>query len=221
MWQRYWRQHRDHEYGMCFPDHKNKKFYVNIPKNATNWGKLWATNNNLGTSNYHNTQLLQKGYQPIVFLRDPLDRWYTGLAEWLDRYGVIRHDYLFTSEILSLLVERVAFDEHTEEQVMFLENIDTDNAVFFRVDNNLVLNFRHYVEHELAQDPNTIVSEKVYQSSVEKKLIIQQLRGALNSSIYTSKLSRKRETCEQRLMVYYDLDYQLYNSVQYYSKGEK
>jgi hypothetical protein len=220
-WQGYWSRHHTHEYGMCFPDHKLKKFWVNIPKCATNWGKSWAKKNKLRISNYHSEQLLEKGYQPIVFLRDPVDRWYTGMAEWIHRYGIFNPNYTPTEEVLSVLLERVAFDEHTEEQVVFLENIDTNNAVFFRVDDNLSNNFKHYCEHELNQDPNLVLVQKSYSATGKKKVFKERLKECLTNSIYNNNLNGKKEVCELRLKNYYELDYQLYNSVQYYIKGEQ
>ena len=234
IWQGYWARHYSHEYGMCYPDHKNKKFYVNIPKNATNWGKMWALANDFRPANYHTDQLLEKEYQPIVFLRNPLDRWYTGIAEWISRYQVFHPNYRPSEEVLSVLLERVAFDTHTEEQIMFLENIDIANCVFFRVDDNLIKNFRHYVEHELGQDPYMVPETKQYQSAVapkgisseqaqahaHRKRIKEQLQECVANSIYNN-INGQKDLCEKRLMDYYRVDFQLYNSVQYYIKGEE
>lgn len=220
IWQGYWARHHTHEYGMCYPIINSKKFYVNIPKNATNWAKGWAKKNNLRISNYHATNLLEQDYQPIIFLREPLDRWYSGITEYLHRYGVVPTNYQFSEDILSLLLERVAFDEHTEEQALFLENIDTENCIFFRVDDNLIANFKHYCEHELGQDPNLIRNNKDHATVGYKKELYNRLKSSIQQSVYTHRLTEQTQPCEERLKDYYSLDYKLYNSVQYYIKGQ-
>lgn len=223
-WQKYWDRHypRGHEYGTCYVNHNLKKFYINIPKNATNWGKLWAVKSHFRESNYHQEQLLEQGYQPIVFLREPIDRWYAGMAEWINRYHVFHPDtFEFTDQLLSLILERVAFDAHTEEQVMFLENIDTNNCVFFRVNDNLIKNFTHYVEHELGLNPKEVPTNKKYEARDGFKQDFKtKLKEATSSSFYQNFL-KGQQSGEQRLKDYYKVDIDLYNSVQYYIKGEE
>lgn len=223
-WQKYWDRHypRGHEYGTCFANHDIKKFYINIPKNATNWGKLWALRSEFKESNYHQNQLLEQGYQPIVFLREPIDRWYAGMAEWIDRYRVFQPNNIeFTDQLLSLILERVAFDAHTEEQVMFLENINTNNCVFFRVDDQLINNFTHYVEHELGLNPETVPTNKQYEAKGGfKEDFKKQLKEAISSSFYQD-FRKGQLSAEQRLKDYYKVDIDLYNSVQYYIKDNK
>jgi len=219
-WQGYWSRHHTHEYGMCFPDHQNKKFWVNIPKCATVWGKKWASANQLRPNNYHHEKYLEQDYQPIIFLRDPLERWYTGIVEYIFRQGVLAKNVSQLNEdFLSLLIERIAFDEHTEEQIMFLENIDIHQAVWFCVDNNLIKNFQHYCNNVLKQDVELVPKVKMHKAGPHHQKLKNLVQHSVENSEY--RIGGSKIPVVDKIKDYYRLDYQLYNSVKYYTKGEK
>jgi hypothetical protein len=216
-WKDYWK-HNGHEYGMCYADHLNKKFYINIPKNASTWGKQCVEALAFEHTNYIDSRLIDKGYEAIIFLRDPIDRWYTGIAEYIHRYGLLPSNR-FNKDSIGLILHKVVFDEHTEQQRMFLQGVNLDNAVFFKVDHNLSKNFRHYCKHDL----NTNVELDLTPQWVSiglKKQILDALQEYMTRHLVTYFSDEVPKSSIERLNEYYKLDTVLYNSVQYYIKGE-
>lgn len=210
-WQEYWKRHKNHPYGMCFANDDLKLFYINIPKCATNWGKIvFSKTLEWRETNYHDETLLKKGYKPIVFLREPEERWATGMAEYFSRYG-FNTSTLITKLVkqdvaLQLINATMQFDEHTAEQIMFLDGVDTDNAVWFRVDQNLNQHLANYLEDILGA--KLVVPDWLpYASSGNKKKIKQFFRENIDKFKQFPK--------------HYKLDTELYNSVKYYNREDK
>jgi len=127
----------------------NKNYsFVPIPKNAsTFFGNFLSTILNWEEREY-NIQIKTV----IVFVRDPLERWYTGITEYF-----LRQNKSFRFEntnILELFQNKLVFDEHTLPQVNFLDKLDTENIFFLKIDNNIDDNFIHLLQHELGYSFN-------------------------------------------------------------------
>lgn len=140
-WNRLW-SNRGHTLGegMISPD--KKYFYLNIPKNSSSFikkclGSLgWSFDN---IRSYPDAKI-------IVALRDPVKRWISGISEYLFMYHTVTIDniaepfnYGFLPLIgdklgVSLLFERITFDDHTERQCVFLKDIDLNRCIWLYVD---------------------------------------------------------------------------------------
>jgi hypothetical protein len=193
---------------MCFANHDLKKFYINIPKNATNWGKSAMKDLDWVRSNYHQDKLIKQGYEAIVILRNPIDRWFSGFAEYTSRYNIkLRPDQL-NELALRLITDRVAFDEHTEEQSMFLDGINSDTTTWFKFGPELNLNFADYCRNVLGIENNLEGKDPKYSATGTKA----KVRGALES-VFT-------EDHYKRLDKFYELDIDLYNNVKYYKRNK-
>lgn len=128
--------------GMLSPD--GKYFYVNISKNNSSFTKKvleklgWAFDT---LEDYSGTP-----QQPtnIVVLRDPMSRWISGITEYmflyhidiLDTFGLYSAEHGFQRLLaqplaMSMIFDRVTFDDHTEKQCAFLFGIDLDDVVWF------------------------------------------------------------------------------------------
>lgn len=204
----YWKRHKNHPYGMCFISHNLKKFYINIPKNATNWGKAAMKNLKWVQGNYHRDKLIKKGYEAIVILRDPMDRWFSGIAEYSSRYNIKLHTSQLNDLALKLLTDRVAFDEHTEEQSMFLDSINSDTTTWFKFEPELNQNFADYVRRVLGIENNLQGIDPKYTSSGMKAKVRAWLEECLTEENYKS------------LNKFYEVDQDLYNNVKYYKRKE-
>lgn len=79
----------------------------------------------------------------IVVLRSPLDRWYSGIIQYLKDI-----DYLHgvnNPKVLRMICDGLDFDVHTQLQIDKLDGLDTDKCVFFNADdasfNGKLINF--------------------------------------------------------------------------------
>lgn len=123
-------QAKGHVYGECMSSRDTDLMYVHIPKNASSWTKPNFKDFGWEFYNYHDDELYNK--TAIVVLRDPIERWISGIAEYFALYhsDFIMHDL----EAMDLIFDRVVFDDHTERQVNFIHGLDRDRCVFFNCD---------------------------------------------------------------------------------------
>jgi hypothetical protein len=121
--------------------------YVHIPKNASSWTKPNLLDWGWEYYNYH-TDGLNK--HALVILRDPIDRWLSGIAEYLTLYHPTMQ--VPFKETADLIFDRVTFDDHTEKQVKFLHGLNTDNCTFMRCDSNYRSNFSNFIATKLGDN---------------------------------------------------------------------
>ena len=140
-------QHKGHVYGECMSRPDIDLMYVHIPKNASRWTKPNLQDWGWEFYNYR-TDGLNK--HALVILRDHIDRWLSGIAEYLTLYHVnMQVPFRETEE---LIFDRVTFDDHTERQVKFIEGLDTDNCTFMWCNNEYRSNFSNYIADHLGQN---------------------------------------------------------------------
>lgn len=149
-------------YGSGIIKNNATKFIVNIPKNASSYVLDWCTKQSewssaiVGDSCDWNTV-----NEVIVILRDPLDRWISGAAQYLTSYvlnvtgaydtasGPGPHDqYMTADEFIknyNPIVERILFDQlsnlddHVWPQIDFFKDLLVDvPRTYFYLDNKLV-----------------------------------------------------------------------------------
>ena len=139
--------------GLISPD--EKYFYINIPKNNSSFIK-----NELSKLDWKFSSLDDHPSAiPIVILRDPLNRWISGIAEYLMMYhiNVLDHHGYYTEELgfqklfgdplaLNLLFTTVTFDDHTEKQTLFLQGIQNlNNVIWFKSDSDFSSTFNKFL----------------------------------------------------------------------------
>lgn len=85
-----------------------------------------------------------------VLIRDPLDRWASGIVEYfkLNNYVDLLRDDRF---VRSIIIPTLCFDAHTIPQTYFLEGVDTEKCDFFHVtkDVNVYLNRFHKEKYDI------------------------------------------------------------------------
>ena len=110
-------------------------------------------------------------------------------------------------QAINLIVARVALDEHTESQSMYLEEIDTDCGVFFEHNDDLNTNISHYLKtQDITNRLDT--SEKKYQSTGVKREVKD----------YFTNLVANNNQLRDRITNYYQVDTDLIQSVKYYKQ---
>lgn len=199
-------KNQGHVFGECMSHPNTDLIYVNIPKNASSWTKKVFVERNWEFYNYHTDNLYFK--QALVVLRDPVERWISGIAE----YMYLRHRDLDTGHVsnafLNLVFDRIAFDDHTESQVLFLQNLNLSNCVFFWCDKNYRQNFSHYLQSK--NMPNNY-HDYEYQHVTKDEPVRSKFQKIFRQAL------ENNSKYNQQLQWYFAKDYNLIDSVKFYA----
>lgn len=122
----------------------NNLFYLAIPKNASSMVRAELINLGWFYELLDENPVIEKHQQIIVVLRDPAQRWISGITEFLVLYYP-EFDQL-SDEMMHLICTHITFDDHTEKQLHFLNSLDQDRCVFFRFSPNLGREIAHFLE---------------------------------------------------------------------------
>jgi len=197
---------KGHVFGECMSHPSSDLMYVYIPKNASSWTKPNLKDWNWETYNYHTDNLYNK--QAIIVLRDPVERWLSGIAEYMFLY----HNQIDTAHLsksfFDIIFDRVALDDHTEKQTLFLEGLSLSNCAFFWCNDNYRKYFSLFLQqHGMENRYFNYEYQHTTQSSLErqkfKNIFLQALQ---NNSKYMKNLRR-----------YFLEDYQLIESINFYA----
>lgn len=186
--------------------------YIPIPKSASTYLKNYFINNYNFTYNFNYKHLRNKRY--IVCLRDPLDRWYSGVAEYFYRF---HKDFIVnpSTDIIKFICDRKLFDEHTELQRNFLEGLDTNLITFFYADKELVKNLEHFVTPKFANiKSNNINPQSLFVNSMdwipEKVSLTQGIK----------KFISENPKYIDEIKSFYEFDYELIKRVRFYNRKD-
>lgn len=137
-------KHLNHPQGQCFFNKEQNLAYLNIPKNASTSAKIAFVENKYLLPAH--ISCVNNDTKILVILRDPFERWFSGVFEFLQRRILSKKfDSKLDKYMIKLLVEQILFDEHTELQTYFLNGVNIKQCVFFYCDLNLSNNMAHYV----------------------------------------------------------------------------
>lgn len=116
------------------------KDYVYIPiyKNASIYGdkffshKGWDRKSIFTLEEYHSNLINKK---IIVFLRDPVERWFSGVAQYFYEKEKRNENsiFTFTEDQLIDIFSGVRLDHHTEPQTAWLLGLDLGKITFFNL----------------------------------------------------------------------------------------
>ena len=134
--------HLGHNLGECWNDPKKSITFINIPKNASSFIKGCLISSGCFT---HSDSLVTAD-RYLVILRDPIERWVSGIAQF------VTEDYTIPliNQTLPLhrLIKTITVDDHTELQTYFLEGVDINKCEFLLVNQNLRTNInRWFLDH--------------------------------------------------------------------------
>ena len=183
---------------------KSDFMYVNIPKNASSWTKPNLLDLGWSNYNYHTDNLYNK--TAIVVLRDPLERWISGMAEYLNRIHPSFKEHMLNQSFIELIVDRVAFDDHTEKQVLFLQNLNKDNCVFLKCNQSYSESFSAFL--------NSIGFPNRYYKYNWQNVSSDQERLSIKTIF--QKLINNNSDYQKKVEWYFEEDYNLINSVKFY-----
>jgi len=195
--------HKGHRYGECMSHPRGNLMYVNIPKNASSWTKPNLQDWGWEFYNYHYDKLDKTA---IVVLRDPVERWLSGIAEYFALYHPSFNESYFSPPFLDVIFDRITFDDHTEKQVKFLDNIDTDNCIFLWCNEHYRTNFSNLIKERCGDNKyDRYDYQHVSEHSPERKKFKKIFSQQLQNSKYLEQVKQ-----------HFAEDYKLIESVQFY-----
>lgn len=193
----------------------SKLVYVQIPKNASCWVKhhfMPADAYNYYTNGFDNDKHLA-----LVVLRDPVERWISGVGQYLVGWLPGSKFYIDSIDWESLTT-KVVLDDHTQPQSDFVANLPHDSVVWFKCDSNLPTNFidfmkKYNININLLDEKDDVtnifnITKKAQprSQSPAQQTIVDKIINKLNEN--PKYIDRIKE--------FYQDDYKLYNTVLYY-----
>ena len=187
--------HLGHRLGECWIDDVNNKTYIHIPKNASSFIKGVL----IGSGGvWRHSQTLINSNENLIILRDPIDRWCSGITQYLHNNNL----ELSIDEVF----DKITFDDHTDLQTYFLQGVDLNHATFMSVDDNLKANLSNWI-YNRPYRTNVDIAIK-YNASVEDDRI--------TTKNYYLNLLDQRPDLVLKLKKHFEADYELINRVKFY-----
>ena len=216
-----------HPVGLCMPAWNPDYIFIPIPKNASSYTKrIWKLQCGMTTNVPDNfiTNPIQLSKKKIVVLREPYERYISGLLEYLYRAQISCDQVDFDD-----LFKTFAFDGHTSLQVQFLEGIDTDTCIFLKFGSSYSNDLTHLIQHKLHRNqkfqfPGEEFTGRRYDktsSASEKVAILKNETSIVPLKVeMLDKLTEYLDNHEEvvlSLKEYLIPDYNLFNNVQFYN----
>jgi hypothetical protein len=220
-WQNIWVNH-GHKLGDGLISPDNKYFFIKIPKNSSSF--IVKHLSELGW--YHSNFYDHKNLTSLFALRDPIERWVSGIVEYLFMYHMDCIDHLVSNPNafdfwpilgeklgIDLMLKHTTFDDHTEQQVVFLNGVDLNNCKPLFIDNKFNINFTKLL-NELGYKVDLANAEKVNSSDSgnstgrRKKLLKEIIQFIINRDYQRVATLRK----------FYDYDYGLINTINFFGE---
>lgn len=208
----YWTD-KGHTYGQCYVDRSLDLMYVNIPKNASTFTKV----NNFGwtVDNYYQCEPTST---VLVVLRDPIERWLSGIAEYFNRYQPTLTDVTellesypassTTKLYLDLIFNQISFDDHTEKQIRFINDLEISKCVFFKCDVNFPRFYSDYYK-------NTYNLDNTFNLGTWHNVTSSYPRKQRIKEIF-KKIVQRNPQYRNQLVYHFRQDYELIKEVKFY-----
>lgn len=176
-----------------YSDEDSELVFVPIHKNAHTWGVNFFSVNYGFEKIKELTIDRQKDLHYIVFLRDPIERWYSGATQYLvsNLYNHVPYDseVILDPDMIKLMYSAVRLDAHTDLQRGYVMDLNIMNTYFFNIDESMFyfkftkwLNTtgKNFKLQKLEPYDKHLGAERINQSkdNMLKLLFIKQLKQA-------------------------------------------
>jgi len=205
--------------------------YVQIPKNASCWVKYYVSQLKSQTHNYYDQGFDVAKDVVAVILRDPVERWISGMAQVLTPYHP-KHPMHISKIDWDQITQSIFHNNHTQPQHEFIANLPHDRIVWFYCDSALQGKFMHFLK-QYNFNPTVLSAEQDTENmfNVTKRTPARIVKcgevGGMKDRDWT--VPPQQDTVEvirqvldrhpeyvDRLKNLYREDYELINSVTYY-----
>lgn len=206
----------NHDLGICFRLRErhfcipsNDSFFIPIPKNGSTPISVESRADEI---RIEPKNLKYKNL--LIVLRDPIDRWVAGIAQfWVSEFNQQRRQEF--EQFWDDAYNNIALDPHTYTQSSFLEDYDLSNASWFWLDRNTLDNAivswakerNIFYKPEFDSDDNGFDAKHAALHNPDKVYIIEKLQSKLETT-----------DIKQRLQEYYTKDYKLIHTVNFLNK---
>jgi len=187
--------HLGHRLSECWVDTVHNKSYIHIPKNASSFIKGILIGS--GGFWYHSETLVNSD-ENLIVLRDPVDRWCSGITQYLHNSKLD----LSVNEVL----DKITFDDHTDLQTYFLQGVDLDHATFMMVNDDLRANMNDWILN-CGYRTNVDLAIAYNASSEDDRVTTKN---------YYTKLLDQNPEFVLKLRKHFEADYELINRVKFY-----
>ena len=144
------------------------------------------------------TERYNRYYKSIIILRDPIDRWITGIMEFLSKYH-LDEDLFFNETIYE-----VAFDRHTAQQNWYIPgNVNYGNTFFEKYNRKILeeikekYNLPNLITH--TYNDSTRLEKTYFKNKIHKALENPDLENKIKTYYKNDYKLIERFTNEQRL----------------------
>ena len=193
---------RGHTFGSCMTRYDTSWMYVNIPKCASSWTKPNLLDQQFKFYNYHYDHLYHK--HALIVLRDPLERWLSGICEYFTLYHPAIDLDNAGRAFYELLLDQLTFDDHTEQQVYFIEGLDPKRCTFLMCDRDYSVFFAQWIRNQGIENK---YQKYGYQHTTEGDLVRTQFKNRFKEFLQVPKYVN-------HIKSHYRLDYNLIENVQ-------
>jgi hypothetical protein len=193
--------------------------YIPICKNASTWATNYFSNvlkwkmqgdDCIKIYNHNAWQIFSalKYHRKIIILRDPIDRWISGIVQYA--YTYFPDEYEMNDTMIEYFFSKIYFDHHTFPQVNFIHNLKIKTCDFFIMNEQLEYNINHYLQKNIPLEyqpiPSTLEKNETKNKSTLDNVLYNKLRQIiLSDNNYKNKIQQ-----------FYKLDYELINGVTFY-----
>ena len=198
--------------GTCYAQDNFSFMWIPIEKNASKVIRSALAPKGFNEYNFH--KLKKYNVPSVIVLRDPIERWISGLVEYLLLV------YLDTTQSLNnmtrhnitpdIVFEQIAFDSHTFPQSWFLEGLGTQRD-FIWFDDREKSQFVQTVSKYFAQ--KGIANSWRYEDFLDPDKDIVQKQQLTQQ--YTDLLQNNPDLL-QKVKNFYAQDYELIDSIEFY-----
>ena len=211
-------------YGSGIVDPMHQRFVLNIPKNASSYMLDWTTHNGWRAALIEHCTDIN---EIIILLRDPIDRWISGMCQYLRTYilsvqgpngpifpedPVTHHDYVMSGQdfcaLYNDLTERLifdvidGFDDHVWPQHALIPKVSSRiTHTYFLVDQDLTRRVAAHLGFEIIPDLDFNRGDAHPDTAIMQTFLRERLQT--------------RPELRERLRKHYQSDYDLVNRTCY------